>query len=103
MGTHYGKGTLEVSTDGGETWQKLSGSQYVIVHDESDGTKEVVDPTVLMPARTGMSGTLYVNPDCAKELVRFIEKITSLGELCGPAPKKKKAQWKQSPLSRFSR
>lgn len=92
-----GNGTLQISSDGGKTWQALNCSSFEIIHDEAGDAKEI-----LLPARV-MSVPLTKGPGWKEKLARIMAEAARPLSISNTPPKKKKAQWKQSPLSRFSR
>ena len=93
-----GEGTLAISHDGGVTWQERHCRRFAINFDTND--KPVA---VYMPPRIGMAMSLKMAGDWRKKIAEFFPQPVELPSVAYEAPKKKKAQWKQSPLSRFSR
>lgn len=98
MGIHYGKGVLVISSDGGKTWQELNCLSFDVMLDKTGGAKGILLSAVGPPAQMEPLG-----PVTAEEFARAISAHVMLPSVSYEPPKKKKAQWKQSPLSRFSR
>ena len=103
-----GKGTICISQDGGETWQDMGLGLFEIDEAGVEKTAVVKEPSALavlcFPNRMGMTMSMQMLGDWERKVAEFMPAALPppLSLSYTPA-KKKKAQWKQSPLSRYSR
>lgn len=95
-----GEGTFSISTDGGKTWKGLQCTSVEVAFGDAPPCAPVA---LVMPSRMGMSMSMQMIGDWKRKVAELMPELSKPVSISYTPPKKKKAQWKQSPLGRYSR